>query len=154
MYSARIHKQGQMISNNSTMKERIYRTFDDACEGHRDSFVKMWQDWMGSMFESPMTLLQGSSTTEIDEALTAVAPDLQATKERVEAERLQRQSVNFSLKKDIDGIPTEDTCSHNAAQKVQEVCERTFGRIRCAVSDQMELYAKSFFLLPMLRRLE
>lgn len=155
MYSQRLHSQATVIERNSTMKNSIYATFDQTCARHRESFVQMWNDWMNSMFTSPLKLLKAGSMPKIEGTYeTEIAPTFQSTKERIMRERSRREAVQSSLEHEIAQIPTQDVHAEESVQKVQQIIEKTFSRIRCAVSDQMELYSKSFFLLPMLRRLE
>eukprot|EP00932_Pfiesteria_piscicida_P003030 SRR837773.12945.p1 GENE.SRR837773.12945~~SRR837773.12945.p1 ORF type:complete len:278 (-),score=83.94 SRR837773.12945:117-887(-) len=155
MYSQRLHSQAKVIERNTTMKNCIYQTFDDTCQRHQAAFMQMWNDWMNSMFTSPLKLLKAGSMPKIEGTYeTEIAPTFQSTKERIANERRRRDGVQSGLDQEIARIPNHDGCADESVQKVQQIIEKTFSRIRCAVSDQMELYSKSFFLLPMLRRLE
>jgi hypothetical protein len=155
MYSERLFKQAQVINRNTTMKSCIFQAFDKTCERHKDAFMSMWNDWMDSMFQSPLMLLKAGSMPPIGGTYeTEIAPTFESTKQRIEAERNSRGCLQNKLHEKIKQIPDEDRYTHQAVGMVQSIIEQTFGVIRCAVSDQMELYSKSFFLLPMLRRLE
>jgi len=155
MYSERLFKQAQVIERNDTMKNCIFEAFDSTCERHQHAFMAMWNDWMDSMFQSPLMLLKAGSTPKIGGTYdTEIAPTFESTKMRIEAERSNRGSLQKKLSEQIKQIPDEERLAHEAVSMVQSIIEQTFGVIRCAVSDQMELYSKSFFLLPMLRRLE
>merc|ERR1712078_457095 len=63
-----------------------------------------------------------------------------------------------NIEKKLDGwlqeIPSEPTEIDDAVDKVQMLVLRTYSFIRSQVCDQVELFAESFFKLPMLRRLE
>lgn len=155
MYSQRVYKQAQVIDRNDTMKACIFLTFDETCSKHQQAFMGMWNDWMDSMFQSPLMLLKAGSMPKIGGTYeTEIAPTLESTKMRIEEERDSRGGLQKKLSMQIKNIPDDDRHADQAVKMVQSIIEQTFGVIRCAVSDQMELYSKSFFLLPMLRRLE
>merc|ERR1712078_507239 len=63
-----------------------------------------------------------------------------------------------NIEKKLDGwlsnVPTEGNQIDVAVEKVQTLVLRTYSFIRSQVCDQVELFAESFFKLPMLRRLE
>merc|ERR1711904_566451 len=54
----------------------------------------------------------------------------------------------------LQDIPTEAEKIDDAVDKVQMLVLKTYSFIRSQVCDQVELFAESFFKLPMLRRLE
>mmetsp|Transcript_74914 Transcript_74914/g.242197 ORF Transcript_74914/g.242197 Transcript_74914/m.242197 type:complete len:728 (+) Transcript_74914:81-2264(+) len=155
MYSQRINNQAKVIDRNETMKSCIYQAFDETCQRHQKAFMQMWNDWMNSMFTSPLKLLKAGSMPKIAGGYESeIAPTFQTTKLRIENERKGRDGLQNTLQRQIALIPSDDGLANEAVDMVQKIIEQTFGRIRSAVSDQMELYSKSFFLLPMLRRLE
>lgn len=155
MFSRLIPKQAEIIQRNVTMKSCIFKAFDDACERHRNSFMQMWCDWMDSMFQSPLMLLKTGSMPKIGGSYDEeIAPTFESTKARIEQERRGRSSLSNKLRAKIKEIPEDDLSAGRSAKMVQEIIEQTFGVIRSLVADQMQLYSESFFLLPMLRRLE
>jgi len=100
-------------------------------------------------------LLKGGSTPSIGGTYEEeIAPTFQSTKARIESERKTRNTLHVQLNAKIKNIPDDDASAGVALRMCQEVIEQTFGVIRCVVADQMQLYSESFFLLPMLRRLE
>merc|ERR1712032_1666442 len=115
----------------------------------------MWQDWMQAMFNSPMQLLKAGSMPKLDDSYEDIsAPTFDTTKARIVDERESRVGVQSDISEKIKNIPDDDALAKQSAQQVQEIIEQVFNIIRCNVADQMELYSKSFFLVPMLRRLE
>jgi len=152
MFSRLITKQAQVIQRNETMKAAIYNAFDEACESHRINFIQMWQDFTDSMFQSPLMLLKTCTTPELGDLGEEIAPTFESTKERIEKERKGRNTLQVQLKEKIKQIPDDD--GKQSVKMVQEIINQTFGVIRSVVADQMQLYSESFFLLPMLRRLE
>merc|ERR1711972_68327 len=110
---------------------------------------------MDSMFQSPLMLLKSGTMPPIGDTYEEeTAPTFESTKERISNERRSRGSMQNTLKAKIKQIPDDDSEADESVQMVQEIIEDTFGVIRCVVADQMQLYSESFFLLPMLRRLE
>merc|ERR1712091_469167 len=69
-------------------------------------------------------------------------------------EMSRRNDVQTTLNAKIKEVPDAATHGAQATKQMQNVIEEVFGRIRSLVADQMQLYSESFFLLPMLRRLE
>lgn len=155
MFSRLIPKQAELIQRNETMKKCIFEAFDLACEKHRVSFMQMWSDFTDSMFQSPLMLLKTGSMPSIGGTYEEeIAPTFESTKARIETERKGRGKLQNALRDQIKKIPDDDHDAKRAVVMVQKIIEQTFGVIRSVVADQMQLYSESFFLLPMLRRLE
>eukprot|EP00929_Paragymnodinium_shiwhaense_P001546 TRINITY_DN101784_c0_g1_i1.p1 TRINITY_DN101784_c0_g1~~TRINITY_DN101784_c0_g1_i1.p1 ORF type:complete len:733 (+),score=198.96 TRINITY_DN101784_c0_g1_i1:96-2294(+) len=157
MFSRRMYKQGEVIERNNVMKACIFEAYDKACAKHKAHFMKLWDDFMHSMFQAPLMLLKSCSMPPIrsDESyVDEVAPTFDTTKQRIEDERRERGSMSQKLQELLAKIPNDDSMASQAATMIQDVIQKTFSAIRCVVADQMQLYSESFFLLPMLRRLE
>merc|ERR1712070_871435 len=159
MFSKLISKKAEFIQNNTTMKEAIFQAFDESVKQNQEKFESMWGDYMDAMFQSPLKLLKACTMPTPKDAADlgeeeGLAPTFDTTKERIEVEMFKRNDVHQSLVAKIKQIPDDDTLAAQSRDKMQEVIEDVFGRIRSLVADQMQLYSESFFLLPMLRRLE
>jgi len=160
LYSRLLNQQASVIQRNETMKKCIFTAFDEACEGHKVKFMQMWRDYMDSMFQSPLVLLKSATMPHAgdghdgDSYESEMAPTFESTKSRIDQETMGRTKLQSKLKDDIKKIPDEDHRADESVAMVQDIIEEVFGCIRCLVADQMQLYSESFFLLPMLRRLE
>jgi GTP-binding protein EngB required for normal cell division len=157
MFSRLLNKQAKVMERNDTMKACIFKAYDHACATHQDEFMKLWNDFMGSMFQSPLMLLKSSSMVRITDETTyteEVAPTFESTKDRIMNERKQRGAISTAIRSKMKDIPEDDFVADTCTTLVQDIIEQTFSAIRCVVADQMQLYSESFFLLPMLRRLE
>lgn len=158
MFSKLIPKKAEFIEGNKTMKEAIFLAFDEACQENLGTFVSMWCDYLDSMFQSPLMLLKSATVQKAaemsEEDFDGCAPTFDGTKERIEREMGQRGQVANDIREKIKGIPLDDSQAFQSKTIIEEIIEDVFGRIRSMVADQMQLYAESFFLLPMLRRVE
>eukprot|EP00928_Gymnodinium_smaydae_P052964 TRINITY_DN37078_c0_g1_i1.p1 TRINITY_DN37078_c0_g1~~TRINITY_DN37078_c0_g1_i1.p1 ORF type:complete len:730 (+),score=216.91 TRINITY_DN37078_c0_g1_i1:87-2276(+) len=157
MFSKLLFDKATVIQRNETMKACIFKAFDGACQKNQDEFNKLWSDFISSMFHSPLMLLKSCSAPKMGEAESyteEIAPTFESTKARIMEERQARGHLSSVLRKEIHEIPDDDISVGKSVPMVQKVIEKTFAVIRCVVADQMQLYSESFFLLPMLRRLE
>jgi len=155
MFSRLIPKQASVIQRNETMKGCIFAAFDNATDAHRARFMQMWCDFMDSMFQSPMMLLKSGSMPKIGGGYEEeIAPTFESTKARIKQERRGRGTLQSALREKVKMIPEDDASANDSVKMVQKIMEQTFAVIRSVVADHMQLYSESFFLLPMLRRLE
>jgi len=83
-----------------------------------------------------------------------IAPTFNTTKARIMQERKGRGTLQTALREKVKQIPDDDVMAKESVKMVQRIIEQTFAVIRSVVADHMQLYSESFFLLPMLRRLE
>merc|ERR1712084_81780 len=76
------------------------------------------------------------------------------TKLRIPEELEGRSSMEKTVTKWLYSIPTEPHLIDDSVDQVQLLVLKVYGHIRSQVCDQVELFAESFFKLPLMRRLE
>merc|ERR1711865_32356 len=83
-----------------------------------------------------------------------VPASFDAAKERVPSDLQGRSNAETTLSKRLEEIPADASRIDEAVEKVQMLVVETYAFIRSQVCDQVELFAESFFKMPMLRSLE
>eukprot|EP00927_Polykrikos_kofoidii_P084561 TRINITY_DN8942_c0_g3_i1.p1 TRINITY_DN8942_c0_g3~~TRINITY_DN8942_c0_g3_i1.p1 ORF type:complete len:747 (-),score=120.10 TRINITY_DN8942_c0_g3_i1:267-2507(-) len=159
--SARMHsplypKHAKLIKQNEIIKQLLFTTFDTACARQLKQFVELFDNMLTSTFSNPWVFVKGGSDgpAEGDEGEDAVLHSFDETKERIPKEIHSRAGSDSSMSRWLQEIPTESHQIDEAVEKVQIIVLKTYSFIRSQVCDQVELFAESFFKLPMLRRLE
>merc|ERR1712007_285938 len=119
-------------------------------------FVDLFENMLTSTFSNPWVFLKGATTgsADTDDIQEVVLPSFDDTKERIPKEIQGRSGIESTLSKWLTNIPAEPHQIDEAVDQVQMLVLKTYGFIRSQVCDQVELFAESFFKLPMLRRLE
>merc|ERR1712066_627989 len=107
--------------------------------------MELFENLLTSTFANPWVFLKSATVAPMDD---------DDTKERIPKELQNRASFEVKLTKWIHDIPVEADQIDEAVDKVQMLVLKFYGLIRGKVCDQVELFAESFFKLPMLRRLE
>jgi len=157
MFSPLYPKHVKLIKTNPMIKHLVFQTYDSTCRRQLGMFVELFDNMLTSTFSNPWVFLKGAtpSTQEEDGDLKdAVLPSFDDTKLRIPEEIKCRSSIEAVLAKWLSDIPTESDQIDVAVDKVQQLVLKTYSFIRSQVCDQVELFAESFFKLPMMRRLE
>lgn len=149
LFSPLYPKHVKIIKSNELVKSLIFDTYDRACERQLQQFVELFENMLTSTFSNPWVFLKSGEDFS-DDSL----PSFDETKERLPKEFQGRSCVETILSKQLHEIPTDARQIDEAVEKVQVLIEKTYGFIRSHICDQVELFAESFFKLPMLRRLE
>merc|ERR1719323_2650921 len=154
MYSKLFPKRVKLIQQNEMIKQRIFDMYDRACQRQLTQFCELFDNMLTSEFSNPWVFLKGS---ENDDALGSNAlpsSSFDDVKARVPKEIESRSNTEMMLSKWLQDIPTDEHQMDVVVDKVQQLMLQTYGFIRSQVCDQVELFAESFFKLPMMRRLE
>mmetsp|Transcript_14340 Transcript_14340/g.32621 ORF Transcript_14340/g.32621 Transcript_14340/m.32621 type:complete len:729 (-) Transcript_14340:210-2396(-) len=156
MYSPLYPKHFKLIKQNEMIKHLVFQTYDNACVRQLGNFVELFENMLTSTFSNPWVFLKGATPQGQDgeDLGDAVLPCFEDTKNRIPKEIESRSSIEGTLSKWLQDIPTDSHQIDEAVDKVQMLVLKTYGFIRSQVCDQVELFAESFFKLPMLRRLE
>eukprot|EP00913_Durusdinium_trenchii_P008035 g7534.t1 len=165
MYSSLLPKNVKLIKQNEMIKHLVFSTYDQACQRQLNQFIELFDNMLTSTFANPWVFLKGATYTGYEDGDTAL-PSLDDTKDRIPKEIQSRSSIDTGLRLAAErgsdsklsewllGIPTDSHQIDEAVDKVQMLVLKTYSFIRSQVCDQVELFAESFFKLPMLRRLE
>lgn len=155
LYSPLYPKHVKLMKQNDMIRHLIYQTYDAACKRQLQQFIELFDNLLTSTFSNPWVFLRGASTNGSTEDLgDAVLPSFDDTKDRIPKEVANRSGIESTLSKWLQDIPTDSSQIDEAVDKVQMLLLKTYGFIRSQVCDQVELFAESFFKVPMLRRLE
>eukprot|EP00434_Breviolum_minutum_P007577 symbB.v1.2.006688.t1/scaffold399.1/size211747/9 len=160
MYSSLLPKNVKLIKQNEMIKHL-------ACQRQLNQFIELFDNMLTSTFANPWVFLKGATYNGYAEEGDAALPSLDETKDRIPKEIQSRSSIESKLSESwqfgsnatfapewLLGIPTDSHQIDEAVDKVQMLVLKTYSFIRSQVCDQVELFAESFFKLPMLRRLE
>lgn len=161
MFSTLYTKHVKLLLDNPTVKTLVFQTYDKAVDRQRAQFMELFNNTLASTFSNPWVFLkrasrglaaddQGNSVNLDDIAL----PSFEDTKARIPVEIESRSGMETILTKWLSAIPQEPHQMDEAVDKVQMLVLKTFAFIRAQIADQIELFAESFFKLPMMRRLE
>eukprot|EP00930_Biecheleria_cincta_P067885 TRINITY_DN5482_c3_g1_i1.p1 TRINITY_DN5482_c3_g1~~TRINITY_DN5482_c3_g1_i1.p1 ORF type:complete len:770 (-),score=147.88 TRINITY_DN5482_c3_g1_i1:177-2357(-) len=154
MYSSLLWKNVKLINQNPMIKHLVFTTYDQACARQLNQFIELFENMLTSTFANPWVFLKGATVSGYTEDGDAAMPSIDDTKERIPKEIQSRSGIESTLSKWLLDIPTESHQIDEAVDKVQMLVLKTYSFIRSQVCDQVELFAESFFKLPMLRRLE
>jgi len=155
MFSALFPKYAATIKSNELVKHLIEECFDQTVERQKEQFVALFYNTLTSVFANPWVFLKKASAVVTGDELDDLdMPTFEGSKKRVPEEIDARLGIENTLQRWLANIPTEMTRIDTAVDMGQMLLIKTFQFIRCNISDQIDLYAESFFKLPMLRRLE
>jgi hypothetical protein len=155
MFSPLYPKHVKLIKQNEMIKHLVFQTYDNACRRQLRMFTDLFDNMLTSTFSNPWVFLKGATPNDGDADMKdASLPSFDDTKARIPAEIKSRSGIEEVLAKWLQEIPTESDQIDDAVDKVQQLVLKTYSFIRSQVCDQVELFAESFFKLPMMRRLE
>lgn len=156
MFSPLYPKHVKLVKQNQMIKHLVFQTYDDACRRQLAMFTDLFDNMLTSTFSNPWVFLKGATPNDDDakDLQDAVLPSFDDTKLRIPTEIKSRSGIEAVLSKWLQDIPTETEQIDVAVDKVQQLVLKTYSFIRSQVCDQVELFAESFFKLPMMRRLE
>jgi hypothetical protein len=156
LFSALYTKHAKMIEDNQTARKLIYDCYDAAVERQLLQFLDLFKSTLHATFANPWVFLKKTTAKLDDDDVGAdvLLPSLDDTKARIPQEISSRTGVERTLTKWIYDIPMEPHRVDEAVDQVQLLVLKVYSHIRSQVCDQVELFAESFFKLPLLRRLE
>lgn len=155
LYSSLYQKTAELMNSNETVKNMIFDVYDRIVEHQLQQFLELFYNTLTSTFANPWVFLKKNSASLEESDIEEIClPSFEDTKQRIPQELDTRSGVETILVQWLSDIPNEPSHIDEAVDKTQMMLLKTFQFIRAQISDQIELFAESFFKLPMLRRLE
>ena len=177
LYSQLLPRRVQLIKENQLARDLLFQKYDSFLVRQRELFIELFNNTLQSTFQFPWALIKASSWSysdldrfvkddhdenednqeneEEEDPFTDMSlPCFEDTKTRIPVELSQRSNVEKVLQDMVNEIPIDNNSVDEAVEKVQALMITVFRAIRNLICDQMELFADSFFHLPMNRHLE
>eukprot|EP00812_Abedinium_dasypus_P012380 NODE_58_length_2325_cov_377.525551.p1 GENE.NODE_58_length_2325_cov_377.525551~~NODE_58_length_2325_cov_377.525551.p1 ORF type:complete len:726 (+),score=314.25 NODE_58_length_2325_cov_377.525551:3-2180(+) len=152
-YPAQFTRHVKLMEQNEMVKHLIFETYDKACDRQLKHFMDLFSNMLTSTFANPWVFLKGATTDTEDETPSG-GDDVEAMKRKIPLEIQGRSGIEATLAKWLQDIPTDSAEIDEAVDKVQMLVLKTYSFIRSQVCDQVELFAESFFKVPMMRQLQ
>jgi GTP-binding protein EngB required for normal cell division len=148
-------KDSRIIQGNEMIRHLIWEAYDKAVDRQLTQFIELFNNTLASTFTNPWVFLKKTSMgidddTRLDEVCL---PSFQDTKLRIPNEIEERSGIETYLTQWLTQVPMGPSEIDDAVDRVQMLVLRTYAAIRAQISDQIELFAESFFKLPMMNRL-
>jgi len=155
LYSVLYTKHAKLIEENPTIRKLVFETFDAVVKRQLSQFVELFKSTLHATFSNPWVFLKKTSA-KLDDDLgeECLLPALDDTKARIPKEIQDRSGIERTVTKWLYDIPSEPHKIDLAVDQVQLLVLKVYSHIRSQVCDQVELFAESFFKLPLMRRLE
>jgi len=156
LFSVNFTRHAQFIEDNQTIKKLVFDTFDRVVERQLKMFVDLFRSTLHATFANPWVFLKKTTASIGDEMEeeTFELPTEEETKARIPKELESRNSMDNLVTKWLYEIPTEPHKLEEAVDQVQLLVLKVYSHIRSQVCNNVELFAESFFKLPLMRRLE
>mmetsp|Transcript_94729 Transcript_94729/g.203462 ORF Transcript_94729/g.203462 Transcript_94729/m.203462 type:complete len:730 (-) Transcript_94729:87-2276(-) len=156
LYSVLYSKHAKMIEENQTIRKLVFDTYDNVVSRQLRQFVELFKSTLHATFSNPWVFLKKTTAKLEDDDIDAecLLPSLDDTKARIPQEIQSRTGVERTVTKWLYDIPMEPHRIDEAVDQVQLLVLKVYSHIRSQVCDQVELFAESFFKLPLMRRLE
>lgn len=156
LYSPLYSRHAQLMKQNEVIQGLVFSTYDKACARQLKQFNDLFDSMLTSTFSNPWVFIKGKKKDANcrkrvrDDALLQNFED---TKRSIPKEIEEIAEMDEDLTRWLREIPADSHRLDTAVDKVQMLVLKTYGFIRSQVCDQVELFAESFFKLPMLRLL-
>mmetsp|Transcript_43829 Transcript_43829/g.124976 ORF Transcript_43829/g.124976 Transcript_43829/m.124976 type:complete len:731 (+) Transcript_43829:75-2267(+) len=156
IYSVLYSKHAKMLEENLTIRKLVFDTFDNVVARQLQQFVDLFKSTLHATFSNPWVFLKKTTARLDDDDIGAecLLPSLDDTKARIPQEIQSRTGIERTVTKWLYDIPMEPHRIDEAVDQVQLLVLKVYSHIRSQVCDQVELFAESFFKLPLMRRLE
>jgi len=155
LFSVNFSRHAQFIEDNQTIKKLVFETFDTVVDRQLKMFLELFKSTLHATFANPWVFLKKTTAKIGDEEDEDIQlPDMDSTKERVPGELASRNSMDKLVTRWLYEIPTEPQQVEEAVDLVQLLVLKVYSHIRSQVCNNVELFAESFFKLPLMRRLE
>merc|ERR1712083_983719 len=156
IYSVLHSKHAKLIEENATVKKMVFDTFDRVAERQLRQFIDLFKSTLHATFANPWVFLKRTTARLDDDDIgqECLLPSLDDTKQRIPQEIQGRTGIERQVTKWLYNIPMEPHLIDEAVDQVQLLVLKVYSHIRSQVCDQVELFAESFFKLPLMRRLE
>merc|ERR1719195_972714 len=144
-----------MIEENPTIRKLVFDTFDHVVARQLKQFIDLFESTLHATFSNPWVYLKKTTARlEDDGEEEPLLPSLDDTKRRIPQEIQSRSGIERTVTKWLYDIPMEPHMIDEAVDQLQILVLKVYSHIRSQVCDQVELFAESFFKLPLMRRLE
>jgi len=154
LFSVNFSRHAAFIEDNQTIKKLVFETYDAVVDRQLKMFVELFKSTLHATFANPWVFLKKTTASIGDEEEDVLLPDLETTKLRVPEELKSRNSMDKLVTTWLYEIPTEPQKVEEAVDSVQLLVLKVYSHIRSQVCNNVELFAESFFKLPLMRRLE
>jgi len=157
LYSRLFNLNAKLLQNNKTIRKLVFDTYDAVCQRQLAQFTALFESTLHATFANPWVFPKSSANDISFEELEGEEvqlPTLDDTKDRILKELQSRTGIERTVTKWIYDIPIETHKLDDAVDQVQLLVLKVYSHIRSQICDQVELFAESFFKMPLMRRLE